>query len=856
MREDAISAEPDRSSQGDLFATSEPEVPKIGRYLPWIEHVDNELFETPVEPNSSGVTRQICTLAVETRSSWTFSELFPGIAIHAPARMFATSVRLCNVLEREGISDFAGIAALSLREAIGFRNMGAKSIDELLGYLIEMALRAPMPTDYKSEDFSPRNTGAPAMPADTEMDHSNILRSLGPDLEIISRWNIARGFAATSLFELRFDEEGTPPHVIDAFRRIHALTASDWVVENGNDESMSSLLDGLISELGEKEREILSRRIATTHPDTLDALGIGFGVTRERVRQIEAKLRPRIQNWLDPNSALGMQAAALRQRIYPVAHRIEVLQDIPSVDGRVLDSDLPAWLFLDKIDDEFESNGEWLAMPSLDVVQAETQLRFEQISGPHSSVSSEQLFEVLLPWTGLSEARLSEWLEYSGYLRVRDGWALLGRRSLPNYVAAYLEQSGAGMAIDEINRAIPWDHSLSSLRNALAEDDRFISVARGEWELRSWGGTEYSGIKAAISSAITTNQGVVALEALISDLVLRLNVSENSVRTYASGWPFVAEKGLVRFATERKSRPRAPGLTRNVYMGDGQVRFRIRINFDHLRGSGSPLPSGLAAALGMVPGERRQYVGPLGTVGVAWSGTQPQLNSIRQILVSLDSSVDDQVILAWADESVGAWKVAEADGNPMAELMALTGIRRDIEANSTDVVALHEIATSLELPANSGWDEVEERTSMRNETDLLELVARARVANPSYEDVQVKSALAIDRVLTRLESMTWNENEKLIARVENHNSSYSDPDWDSAEAALLAVIEKTGQTDQFEQLAAKASALSYGDRSRDAARNVLGALLAMRFMSESGFSPTRFNLLTIEWRSAMGELFD
>ena len=50
-------------------------------------------------------------------------------------------------------------------------------------------------------------------------------------------------------------------------------------------------LDALLSTLGEREKRVVQLRYGLTdgQPHTLEEIGRTFGVTRERIRQIEAK---------------------------------------------------------------------------------------------------------------------------------------------------------------------------------------------------------------------------------------------------------------------------------------------------------------------------------------------------------------------------------------------------------------------------------------------------------------------------------------------------------------------------------------------------------------------------------------
>ena len=52
------------------------------------------------------------------------------------------------------------------------------------------------------------------------------------------------------------------------------------------------------NELDDRERQIVDRRILADEPETLQALGEEFGVSRERVRQLEARLVEKLRSYL------------------------------------------------------------------------------------------------------------------------------------------------------------------------------------------------------------------------------------------------------------------------------------------------------------------------------------------------------------------------------------------------------------------------------------------------------------------------------------------------------------------------------------------------------------------------------
>lgn len=57
------------------------------------------------------------------------------------------------------------------------------------------------------------------------------------------------------------------------------------------------LVEDFLRDLTERERRILVDRLTARDPMTLDQLGQEFGVTRERVRQIETQVRKKLAAW-------------------------------------------------------------------------------------------------------------------------------------------------------------------------------------------------------------------------------------------------------------------------------------------------------------------------------------------------------------------------------------------------------------------------------------------------------------------------------------------------------------------------------------------------------------------------------
>ncbi len=63
-------------------------------------------------------------------------------------------------------------------------------------------------------------------------------------------------------------------------------------------EKVREILDGVYDELTPRERYLLDHRLLSDHPATLEAVGHEFGVTRERVRQLETRLKNKLRKEL------------------------------------------------------------------------------------------------------------------------------------------------------------------------------------------------------------------------------------------------------------------------------------------------------------------------------------------------------------------------------------------------------------------------------------------------------------------------------------------------------------------------------------------------------------------------------
>ena len=70
------------------------------------------------------------------------------------------------------------------------------------------------------------------------------------------------------------------------------------IADNELQKLFNKKLKGFMSQINEKELKILEKRILSEVPKTLVEIGKEYGITKERVRQIENRLKNKIREYM------------------------------------------------------------------------------------------------------------------------------------------------------------------------------------------------------------------------------------------------------------------------------------------------------------------------------------------------------------------------------------------------------------------------------------------------------------------------------------------------------------------------------------------------------------------------------
>ena len=525
-------------------------------------------------------------------------------------------------------------------------------------------------------------------------------------LLLLSSWQRLTGHGSSPL--LSVNSSSMPTEVQQAHDFLMRLS-SDHLEPARVRESAASELDKVIRSLGHRERRILHERTLAPKPWTLEALALEFGVTRERVRQLEEKALKHLSDSSIMEACREVARSALEGEAV-VAPLDQVLLQLPSLQEEVPSLGSPLWLSLSKLELGFEVVDGWWCTPGFQTAKERTVREVHQRADLNGIVALRD--HPAWQSYGWGEA----WLQRCG-LQMVEGQVLLGSTSIGARAAAVLRNNNAPLTTEELAQRIGTERSTRSIKNVLASDSQFTRVDRDSWSLSSWGMDAYSSIRKQIEIEVLQSGGSIRLARLIDNIAASFSVSPRSVAHYAASFPFVTVDGMVEFASSFTEAPRRdPHLTRRLFRLPAAWLLRIEVNSEHLRGSGFSIPTALANVLELRPGAEVSLPSRLGSQKVTWKGTQPICGSIKRF-------TDDLGLIA------GGTCFAVFDDAGLFEVQAVS-IPRDLGLERASALAgtvllgtpvtLADLARAIGLSHDYSLGGVRDRLLARGDYDLVE----------------------------------------------------------------------------------------------------------------------------------------
>jgi hypothetical protein len=713
--------------------TTVPTDPPALRWLdafPWIEaasagsgNVTENTGRWWLEPIEGSGTAQrsdhladISDLALERLTRWTIGQIFPSLPAGTVLSGLSMTNRARNAFSRLGYQTAGDLQALELGELLDMPQVGIGTVDSIVQALADASTTDALPVilSTRASEVTLYEHDHRSEPPHTEF--------FVDDIRMVASWYAALGMPERPLLGMALPP-CIPPEIEKARQRLEMLSAGDVVADEQAGLDVAQLLQHAVNALDHRAQQILARRFFADKPDTLEVLGRALSVTRERVRQLEAKARSEMVDSLGSGSLLGNVSATVQELVGTVLPLADLIALVPALAHPVEAVGQPAWRVLDRLDDAYEIEDGWCATPTVLSAQTETLTRLQELANSHGVVRIEDLGP-LNPNQPLESGEASQrnWLRHCGWILDGD-YVFTRTQSVGDRAASILSVAGSPMMSQEILDRFDIERSLSSLRNALASDDRFERVDRDTWALAEWGLDTYSGVRALVRAEVARNGGQITMEELIERITGGYNVTAGTVIAYASAPPFEASSGMVRLAVGDREVRKGPDRTRRLYRRPNAWLYRVKVTKDHSRGSGSPAPIAIAAMLGIQPGHTQQLSSTLGPQSISWTGNQPSFGTIRRFLVADDIETGSEVFLVIGDDGSFCIEPVEPGGaNSLDRALRLIGATGSDEGKRP----LTSLATAIGLPPDSPTASVIGGYRERGDADIAELLLSAR----------------------------------------------------------------------------------------------------------------------------------
>ena len=468
-------------------------------------------------------------------------------------------------------------------------------------------------------------------------------------------------------------------------------------------------------------RRIIVERTFADNKIALERFGEEFHLTRERIRQLEAGAVSYIREMIDSDKGVAA-ADKLLHDFSGVAYPLSaMIARLPSLGDVVSSVGQPVWRVLERLGTGMEIADGWCVKPSKEEAIRFTKQTLGAAADQRGIVPLSAVTVVSARCDDVMPEIQEQWLQYCG-IPVGGEFAFLKTSSVKDYAAAVLSVAGRPLTLQEILDQFIYKRSIHSLRNKISADDRFDRVDRGKWALREWGMESYLSIRKQIDRQLSQHGGSVKLSELIEQLTKAFSISEISVRAYASSPPFQCKKGIISRAPAKKAF-RPPETATKLFRIPGGWAYRIHVNREHRRGSGTLAPLAVAAILGLEFGESRKLDSPLGPQAVYWTGIQPSFGSVRRFIVEYGIEMETDAFLVLYDNGTFDFKPAQPpSGDPLADALRLV----DGPATNDPDQARQALARALSLPETTKMVELIEAYKVHGEDDIAKLLWRAK----------------------------------------------------------------------------------------------------------------------------------
>lgn len=703
--------------------------------FPWVAALDDKgsgeflALATPMPlPGSAKWRVGIRTVAQEASKvppAMLVGQVFPRLG-GGTLRQLAITPRALRPLEAGGIHTLPQLAGLPMGTLGDFPGLNPRSLESLLERLAELSADQPchFPQAEPREPEAQAETAAvgevavdtaasPNRPGDVAPPQSNPTPPLITDQQVrlVAEWHQLLGHGDTSV---GLDLSDLPASLVEGI----GASGTAAAIAPGAPR-LAGRLDELLQPLDDVESDILRQRLAGQIA-TLEEVAGRHGVTRERIRQRQERLRGRIRELLAADPLVSGVAGILSTG--PMVEPTGALS-FGEVLGECLPRlGVPAYAVLNIMDAGFEIHDGRVCRPDQDAARRLATEWLAERANRHGVVDLRPSGRELCmspdePW-------LADWLDSLGVQLVgHHAWLRRAQASKASRAAALLSMHGEPMESEGILELLgDAPSSLRSLRNQLQTSEEIVRVGLDRYALTDWGMEPYDGIQDAIRKMLVASGGSIEVEELREAICTRTGAAPASVTTFANAAPFETRRGVVRWADGTVRRGTPPAQTRRFYRRANAWLYRLTINSEHLRGSGTTTPSAVAHLLDLEAGHPIELESPVGNIRAALAAGQPQLGSIRRLLEREAITDGESVMLVFGDDrtlSVERLHVPEAHG--WSRPLSLAGADPSLVGDA----AIWALAEAIEFTGAVTAPEVLKAYRERRDGDIADAIASA-----------------------------------------------------------------------------------------------------------------------------------
>lgn len=441
------------------------------------------------------------------------------------------------------------------------------------------------------------------------------------------------------------------------------ITFADAAEALRSDVQIGSEFSSVLDDLDERRSLIARERTYARTPARLAALGDRFGVSRERARQLEVRLRWAVERRI--GDVIERAAQWLTRAVGQAAPPWK----FQKVLGLFVGDAAPRWREAAEVAVMAAGKYEYLDGVVGNATFREFILKARQcapdLANPAGVVDEEALREAI------GARRAPEWeslVRNAGLVRLQGHLVLRDTRRARVFLA--LERTG-----DPCDRqTIAQESGLrdnSSLSSLLSSDPLFVRFTKDKWGLQEWTDEPYGGVVDALVKRIEEGGGQARIDELVRQIPRQFDVLPATVRNYLGTRKFEIVGDHVRVATAPSApRQRLDDARDVAWTTDGTPALRFTVGEHHLKGNSQKISPAIAQHLGVgldgsvkIPFEFPAGVHDASVIWRSYDPNGPEIGRLREALAACDIEPGNEVFLLLRREGFRVVK----DGSEMLE---------------------------------------------------------------------------------------------------------------------------------------------------------------------------------------------